>query len=173
VAEAGARERTSTVLPRAAAEQQGRPAGVVSRTVTMVIDAIVVVAQGAVLYAIVAAIRLMRQPRAFTWPKVTWPEAVAVLGVLCVIYLTWGWTSTGRTIGDRLMGLRVVDRHGDRLHFVRAFLRAVVCALFPLGLYWCVVSRRSSSIQDLVFGTAALYDWKAKVSSSPKNPPRS
>jgi uncharacterized RDD family membrane protein YckC len=171
MAEAGARQRASSVFPREASEQQGLRAGVVSRTVTMLTDAVVVVAQGAALYAIVAAIRLMREPRAFTWLKVSWPEAVAVLGVLCVIYLTWGWTSTGRTVGDRLMGLRVVDRHGDRLHLVRAFLRAVVCTLFPLGLYWCAVSHRSSSIQDLIFSTAVVYDWKAKVSS--RHPPPS
>jgi uncharacterized RDD family membrane protein YckC len=169
VSKAEARRRSPSVFPPAAAEQQGHRAGVVSRTVTLVIDAAVVAAQGLVLYAIVVAVRLMREPRAFTWPKVTWHEAVLILGVLCVLYLTWGWTSTGRTVGDRLMGLRVVDRSGERLRFVRAFLRAVACMLFPLGLYWCVVSRGGSSVQDLIFRTAVVYDWKRRVTTDTKS----
>ena len=172
MAKASASHATSTVYPTAAVERQGKPAGVVSRTVTMVTDAVVVVAEGAVLYGIVATVRLMRRPRSFTWPKVTWQEAVAVLGVVCVIYLVWGWTSTGRTIGDRLMGLRVVDREGGRLRPIRACLRAVLCVFFPFALYWCALSRRSRSIQDLLLGTAVIYDWSTKVSDDGPGRPR-
>jgi uncharacterized RDD family membrane protein YckC len=166
VAEAEARpHRTPSVYPAAAAQEQGRPAGVVSRTVAMVIDAIVVVVEGLVLYAVVVTVRLMHKPRAFTWPTVTWPEAVTVLGVLCVIYLTWGWTNTGRSVGGRLMGLRVTERDGGRLGVVRAIARALVCTLFPLGLYWCAVSRRRASIQDLLFRTTVVYDWHRNVTT--------
>jgi len=62
------------------------------------------------------------------------------------------------------MGLRVVDRAGAHLRIGRAFLRALTCTVFPLALYWCVVSRRSASGQDLVFGTSVVYDWRSRLS---------
>jgi uncharacterized RDD family membrane protein YckC len=157
------RSRPSSVIPAAAAQRQGLRAGVVSRTTVMVIDALAVVVEGTVVYLIVAGIRLMREPRAFAWPKVTWPEAVAALSVICVLYLTSGWSSTGRTMGKRMMGLRVVGHGGGRLHLGRAFLRAMLCTYFPIGLFWCVVSRRNASVQDLVFGTSVIYDWQSRV----------
>jgi uncharacterized RDD family membrane protein YckC len=162
----GTRSRPSSVIPAGAAQRQGLRAGVVSRTTVMVLDAVAVVVEGTIVYLIVAGIRLMREPRAFAWPKVTWPEAVTALSVICVLYLTSGWSSTGRTMGKRLMGLRVVGRRGGRLHLGRAFLRAVLCTYFPIGLFWCVVSHRSSSVQDLVFGTSVIYDWQSRVVSA-------
>jgi uncharacterized RDD family membrane protein YckC len=157
--------RALTVLPRGAVDQQGLRAGVVSRTIAMVFDALVVAAAGGALYLAVVAIRLMREPRRFTWPKVPWANAVAALGVLCVIYLAIGWSSTGRTVGTRMMGLRVVDPRGDLLRIVRSFARAFVCVVFPVGLFWSAVSRGNRSIQDLLFRTSVVYDWQSRVSS--------
>jgi len=153
------------VIPPAAEERQGQAAGVVSRTIAMVIDAVVVTVEGVVVSLIIAGVRVMRNPRTFTWPKVTWPEAVIVLSVVCVVYLTSGWSSTGRTMGNRTMGLRVVRGDGRRLKLGRAFLRAVLCTYFPIGLFWSIVSRRRRSVQDLVFRTAVIYDWQSRVTS--------
>ena len=79
--------------------------------------------------------------------------------VLLVLYLTFSWTASGRTIGAQVMGLRVTDRSGERLHGPRAFLRAVTCVAFPLGLFWSAVSKRNASVHDLIFGTSVIYDW--------------
>jgi uncharacterized RDD family membrane protein YckC len=35
----------------------------------------------------------------------------------------------------------------------------VLYVLFPLGLLWILASRRNASVQDLILGTAVLYDW--------------
>ena len=43
--------------------------------------------------------------------------------------------------------------------FVRAVVRAVLCALFPLLLVWVAVNRHNRSVQDLVVGTSVIYDW--------------
>jgi uncharacterized RDD family membrane protein YckC len=53
----------------------------------------------------------------------------------------------------------VVDRVGRRLSVVRSLARAVLYVLFPAGLLWVVASRRNASVQDLVVGTAVVYDW--------------
>lgn len=111
----------------------------------------------------VAGVRFLLRPREFRWPT---PEAglIGALGWgLLILYLAIGWATTGRTIGKQLMGLRVVSRHGDRLHFGVALLRAVVCAAFPIGLFWCAVSRENRSVADLVLRTSVVYDWHRGV----------
>jgi uncharacterized RDD family membrane protein YckC len=80
-------------------------------------------------------------------------------GVVAVLYLGLSWAATGRSVGKQLVGLRVVDREGRRLSLWRSFARAVLYVLFPIGLLWVLASRRNASVQDLVVGTAVLYDW--------------
>jgi uncharacterized RDD family membrane protein YckC len=80
--------------------------------------------------------------------------------VIAIGYLTCGWTWTGRTVGKQVAGLRVVDRSGRRLSAIRALPRAVLCVLFPAGLLWILVSRRNASVQDVVVGSAVIYDWR-------------
>ena len=94
------------------------------------------------LYLGIGAVAFVFRPRAFRWPD---PGAITLGGawwVLLVLYLTFSWTASGRTIGAQVMGLRVTDRSGERLHGPRAFLRAVICAAFPVGLVWCAIDRR-------------------------------
>jgi hypothetical protein len=45
----------------------------------------------------------------------------------------------------------------------RAFVRAVLCALFPIGLFWSAVSTRNESVQDLLVRTTVVYDWGLKL----------
>jgi uncharacterized RDD family membrane protein YckC len=86
-------------------------------------------------------------------------SVVAALVVL-VVYLTLAWSITGRTYGDHVMGLRVLGRRGGRVRLLPAFLRALLCAVFPVGLLWCAVSASRRSVQDLVVRTTVVYDWR-------------
>jgi uncharacterized RDD family membrane protein YckC len=93
-----------------------------------------------------------------------------ILGILLVSYLTAGWTSTGRTVGKQMMGLRVVRSDGRHLNLLRAFLRAVLCAVFFPVLLLALVSRRNRGLEDVAFGTVVIYDWFPE-SSEPVIPP--
>ena len=62
-------------------------------------------------------------------------------------------------IGDRVMGLRVVGRKGKRMRWTGAFLRAVFCTVFPIGLFWCAISRENRSLQDMVLRTSVVHHW--------------
>ena len=73
------------------------------------------------------------------------------------------WSISGRTYGDVVMGLRVVNFRGHRLHVVGALVRAVACAAFPIGLLWVAVSRENRSVQDMVLRTSVIYDWQPRV----------
>jgi uncharacterized RDD family membrane protein YckC len=147
------------VMSEEATEQQGVRAGVVSRTLAMVIDAVVAVALVAGGYAVWAGLRLLRAPRRFTWPSPSFTVLVTAALVVAAIALTVSWASTGRSTGARVMGLRVLGPDGEPPRLWRAFLRAVTCVAFPIGLYWSAVSRRNASVQDLVFRTSVVYDW--------------
>jgi uncharacterized RDD family membrane protein YckC len=83
--------------------------------------------------------------------------------VLLVLYLTIAWTNTGRSVGKRVIGLRVVNVSGGRLGLPTAFLRALFCAAIPIGLFWAAVSRGNRSVQDIVLRTSVLYDWRLAV----------
>ena len=47
-----------------------------------------------------------------------------------------------------------------------ALLRAAFCVAFPIGLFWCVVSRKNRSVQDVVLRTSVIHDWANRASSN-------
>jgi hypothetical protein len=51
-------------------------------------------------------------------------------------------------------------------------LRAIACLFFPLGLFWVLLSRSNSSLQDLGLRTAVVYDWRHRLPGvrSPMSP---
>ncbi|MBU6244397.1 MAG: RDD family protein [Actinomycetales bacterium] len=75
------------------------------------------------------------------------------------LYAAWSWSAAGRTLGDHLMGLRVLDRHGGYPGLALSALRAACCLALPLGLLWVLVSRANRSLQDVLVGTTVVYDW--------------
>ncbi len=149
-------------IPREARRFQGTRAGVVTRTVAGAID--YAIATGAVLgtYVSIGVLTFLLDPRGFAWP--TWPFLTfAILGwVLLFCYLTVAWVTTGRTVGARLMGVRVVSFRGERMVFSMAVLRAAFCVAFPIGLFWCAVSRQNRSVQDVVLRTSVVHDWNKR-----------
>ena len=76
-----------------------------------------------------------------------------------MIYLAFAWWIGGRTLGDRVMGLQVVTSRGGRLRFPRSLVRALLCAVFPVGLLWCAVDPARRSLQDIVLRTSVVYNW--------------
>ena len=58
-----------------------------------------------------------------------------------------------------MLGLRAVRRDGTDLSPWRALSRAVLYIIFLPGILWAIVSRKNASIQDLLVGTAVVYDW--------------
>ena len=133
-------------------------AGLLSRVVAILIDTMVVVLLGLMVLLVVASVRLL-------WTggfDLSFTDAVPVRAgavVLLLAYLTYGWGLDGRTVGNLLMGLRVLDEDGSDLSYQRAFVRAVACVVFPIGLLWAAVSRRDASVQDLIVSTVVVHDW--------------
>jgi uncharacterized RDD family membrane protein YckC len=82
--------------------------------------------------------------------------------ILLVAYLTGGWWSTGRTLGKQIVGLRVVRLDGSPLRFLRALLRAILCASFFPVLLLALVNRRNRGLEDIALRTVVTYDWLPK-----------
>jgi uncharacterized RDD family membrane protein YckC len=147
-------------IPPAARPLQGLRAGVVSRCIAGGIDYLIVVVLVVGTYVGYVVLRFLLDPRsAGDLPSV--PLAIVLLYgfTLMVLYLWGAYATTGRTVGDRIMGLRVVGRKGTRLRWWGALVRAAFCTAFPIGLLWCAVSHENRSVQDLVLRTSVIHHW--------------
>jgi uncharacterized RDD family membrane protein YckC len=138
---------------------QGHRAGFASRVVADLVDLGVAWLLGLSALLAVGVVRYLLTGPPLRLPVLpNWLDASAGAAI-AVGYLTFSWSATGRSVGKQIAGLRVVDRGGQRLSLRRSFTRAVLYVLFPAGLLWVLASRRNASLQDLVVGTAVVYDW--------------
>ena len=147
------------VVPQGARPYQGTNAGVATRVAAAAID-VVLVALGLLAgYGGYVGLRLLLDPRGYRLPDPSLAGGMTAFFVVLVLYLSVLWGTTGRTYGDHVMGITVVGGHGSRLGPIRAFVRAVLYAVFPLGLLWCAISVRRHSLQDVVLRTQVVYAW--------------
>lgn len=148
-----------SAVPTAARAYQGERAGVVTRLAAGAVDLLVVVLIICAIYAGVAGFLFLLHPSSFHFPRgLGW--SIPVVGfAVAVPYLTLCWCMTGRTYGDVLLGLRVVNHDGRQLRLVGALLRAAFCVVFPIGVLWIAFSPANRSVQDVVLRTSVIYDW--------------
>jgi uncharacterized RDD family membrane protein YckC len=134
------------------------PAGIVTRMLGAIIDFLVVLGLTGGVFGAVAAGLFLLSPASFSWPR-DLPFDTSVLGLaIAVGYLTGGWAIAGQTVGGAVLGVRVVALAGRRLGWWRSGLRAVLCVVVPLGLLWSAISVDRRSVQDLLVGSAVVYD---------------
>jgi uncharacterized RDD family membrane protein YckC len=145
-------------------------AGVVTRGLAAGVDVAAVVLLTVALDLAAAGVRFVWSPADFRWPRPATATMVVILLAVAVLYLTIGWATTGRTYGERLLGLRVLSGRGRLLGWTRSMLRALVCVLCPVGLLWSGVSRTRSSLQDILFGSVVVYDTHAYVDARTAEP---
>jgi len=133
-----------------------------TRIAAAAIDFGIVIIALAVCYLGVSAFLFLLNPRSFSAPAVSPAVIYTAGGLLLTIYLAVSWRGSGRTYGNHVMGLRVVNHRGQRLHPVVSLVRAALYVIFPIGLLWVIVSGRNRSLQDLVVRTSVIYDWGAR-----------
>lgn len=150
--------RSPFPAPVAHPDVRGTPAGLVTRVLAGAVDLVVVAVLVAAGYAAVAATRFLVHPTRFSFPA-TGGRTLLLVGLLVLaVYLALTWAVLGGSVGDRLMALRVVGAGGTRLHWAQCVIRAALCTVFPIGLFWVLVSRTNRSVQDLLVRTAVVYD---------------
>lgn len=164
-------DRDLPALPTDAIGFQGERAGLVSRAIAACIDVLLVFLFVLATIAVLWMLSFIVNPgttdfggslqesaqRTDRIPSVLW---LVLYGyAVNVLYWTVFWALTGRTIGNLIMGLRVVNRKGEHTGWVLSFVRALFCTVVPIGLLWVLVSGRNRSIQDVVLRTSVIYDW--------------
>jgi uncharacterized RDD family membrane protein YckC len=146
-------------VPVEARDYQGMRAGVVSRTIAASIDFFIVLAIIVFFFVGWLAFLFLVNPVAFTFPNVSFAHFLLAYACVLFLYLASAWGTSGRTYGNHVMGLRVVNFRGRQLRIAGAVLRAAFYTVFPIGLFWCAVSKQNRSVQDTVLRTSVIYDW--------------
>jgi uncharacterized RDD family membrane protein YckC len=150
-------------VPAEARAFQGGRAGMITRSVAAVVDIAVVLIAVVVIYLGIAGALLIWNPRNPHVPSLPHGAVGTAAVLLAVGYLAIAWTTSGRTMGDQVMGLRIVDGRGRRIGAGRALARAVIVVVFPIGLVWCLVSARHHAVWDVLLRTAVVYDWSGRA----------
>jgi uncharacterized RDD family membrane protein YckC len=153
-------------VPKGAREFQGHRAGIISRVLANSVDFVVMLIALVGGYIVWFAIDFILQAHTFKPPKPT--LSIAMLGgfIFLFCYFTIAWATTGRTIGNVVLGLRVVNYRGNRVRWLLSALRAAFCIAFLPGLFWVIVSKSNRSVQDVVLRTSVIYDWTVKTSTT-------
>jgi uncharacterized RDD family membrane protein YckC len=141
---------------------QGHRAGLVTRVLANALDVGVVVLLMVGGYAVVAVVRFVVDPASFSFPAPSLALVLLIGAWVQFLYFTLAWATAGRTYGDEVLGLRVVNFRGEKMRWSGAALRAAACVALPIGLFWVVVSPQNRSIQDVLLRTSVVYDWTTR-----------
>jgi uncharacterized RDD family membrane protein YckC len=94
-----------------------------------------------------------------------------LLGAWTFLYFFVLLAVTGRTLGMRLLGLRVVARDGSALRARAAFLRVVglgVSLVFiVVGFIGIIIGKERRGLADVIAGTVVVYDWGGRPAELP------
>jgi uncharacterized RDD family membrane protein YckC len=135
--------------------------GLVTRAIAFAIDSAVINGVAVVVVAIVALASLI-----LPIPKDVKTVLIAIGGAGYILwtagYFVSFWATDGRTLGNRVMYIRVVPADGGKLGYGRAVRRLVglVLAVLPLflGLAGILLNERRRGFADRVANTVVVHD---------------
>ncbi|MEX0767792.1 MAG: RDD family protein [Microthrixaceae bacterium] len=145
--------------------QQGHYAGAVSRLVAFVCDEAIATICFSVATASLTYLVVLITPDNY---KLELPPSV--LSMIYVfwlfLYFSYPWSTSGKTPGMAILGLRVVQRDGSATNFRCGLTRTVMFPLgfltFGLGFVGILTNREHLAIYDRIAKTAVVYDWDAR-----------
>lgn len=149
----------------------GQYAGFVSRSAAFLIDVtLLIIALSLVTTFANATVSLFSLESLTGRVMTTDGFSAAIAAVASTLFIfTYGvlaWGLNGQTVGDILLGVRVVRANdGGRITFGRAMVRMVGAYIagipFLLGFFWALFDRRRQGWHDKLAGTVVVYDWPA------------
>jgi uncharacterized RDD family membrane protein YckC len=155
-----------------ARESQGLRAGIASRLAAGAVDVAVIFGTFIGVLCVVALLRFLFDHESLHLPRPDRLVTVVSIVVIGVIELSTAWSGSGRTVGDDVVGLRVVTSSGGVVRTRRAFVRAVLVMLTGgLVLLTALVSKRNNGVHDWLCRTAVVYDWRPRPHSRESRPP--
>ena len=98
---------------------------------------------------------------------------VALVGFGPAIYFILFWTLGGQTIGDYLVGVKIVRTDGGDIGFIRALIRwlgFLLCVLtLGVGFLWVIIDDRREGWHDKLARTCVVYAWQARLNETTMN----
>jgi uncharacterized RDD family membrane protein YckC len=146
--------------PRLEADAPGGYAGIMSRGLAFIVDALLIELVFLIAAGTVALIASLTAGIGHGW----FYGLLAAAGTLLVaaVYFVGFWSGVGRTPGMALMGLRVRDARNRPPGFWRSCVRVVglgIALFFTLlGFVPVLVDDRRRALQDFLAGTVVVYD---------------
>ncbi|MCP3141399.1 RDD family protein [Pyxidicoccus xibeiensis] len=157
---------THTVLTPEYVEFRFTLAGLYSRMLAWLVDAIIV---------LVVSLSIMM---GLSVALMAFPGFGSALGIVVYFLVDWGYAIaletvwSGRTVGKRLFSLRVIQESGVRIGFYHAALRNLARPVDRLPLFYLVggvaalVSGSQQRLGDMLAGTIVVRERRLKVPSA-------
>jgi uncharacterized RDD family membrane protein YckC len=148
----------------------GHYAGLFTRVIAFIIDALII----AIALAIIPwAIQILLNSigiGSFTTRWMVGIDRILASGIFAIVftysYYAFFWFFAGMTIGNAVMGVRILRTNGKRVGPFRALVRLfgyVICLIpFGLGFFWILLDDRRQGWHDKLAGTFAVYAWEAR-----------
>lgn len=143
-------------------ELTGRPATGATRLASYALDAVIVAVGFSLTVSITVYLMnlfLSKQIEASNADGKWWLGLTALFSGL---YLWGSWGIAGRTPGEAVLGLRVVNWEHGRLSVRAALVRVIVFPIsfiFGLGLIGIITDRRRRALHDFAAHSLVVYDW--------------
>lgn len=92
--------------------------------------------------------------------------------ILCSMAVYWLYntlfecSSMQGTLGKALLGIRITDRNGNRLHFLRAstrFISKMFISPVLFGYFVAIFSRKKQALHDIIAGTVVVESVFKKI----------
>jgi uncharacterized RDD family membrane protein YckC len=144
----------ASAAPGVVAEGDGRFIGVATRTVSWLLDA-VLINLAAVMVGLGTALVLSLSPVAKSAQPLLQAIAGAAYVIWCAVYFVAFWSTTGQTPGARVMQIRLVTAAGERLKPARALVRWVGMNLAMVPLF--------AGYIPILYRRRGFPDWLAKT----------
>ncbi|HXZ62902.1 MAG TPA: RDD family protein [Acidimicrobiales bacterium] len=159
-----------TTVPVPSAEltigRQGHYAGAVSRLVAFAAD--VGVSWGVYTLGVVLISDAIKLVTGQTYNLSKHPLLAGITWLVWeFVYFAYQWAVSGKTLGMAIFGLQVVTRQGEPIGVRRAALRTIGLGItlltLGIGFLGIVFQRERRALDDLIAGTAVVYDWDARA----------
>jgi uncharacterized RDD family membrane protein YckC len=161
-------------IPQVELTMAGQYAGFISRLVGFFIDLIILILSLSLTTTFISAFINLFNLQPFLSQLFNNNDAIrivtgglaALAGILfVVVYGVLFWSLSGQTLGDLLVGVRVIRSNGSRVSLGRAILRIIGAYISGivvfLGFLWALWDPRHQGWHDKLAGTVVVYDWPA------------
>ncbi|KMK75065.1 RDD family protein [Alkalihalobacillus pseudalcaliphilus] len=111
--------------------------------------------------------------------SISWPLAILVLVLFLInsgYFIIYEYVSGGRTLGKKIIGIRVIQENGHSItllsSFIRNFLRLVdqLPAAYFVGIVLIFLHSKHKRLGDIVGGTIVVHERRTKRTKKKESP---